>query len=160
MIVDLIPEPYRSRRRLRYLAGRMDELSVKNENVLRERVGYFGKQRLERDASDMGPGGRSCDGHVWYRMDGDKRREEDICTYEPLETDTLILNLLNEKQTRELLKERAADFSYRLDVESQDGRPCRFRATTYWDYDHVALNMRAITDEIFPSTLWASTRKP
>jgi len=109
----------------------------------------FAKRTLELDASDMDLGGGACDGRVWYRVDGNKRREEDMGTYEPFETDILILNLLNEKQTRQLLEEGAADFSYRLDVESHDGRPRRFRATAYSDYDHAALNMRAITDEVF-----------
>ncbi|MFB6229655.1 MAG: type IV pilus twitching motility protein PilT [Salinibacter sp.] len=148
-MINSIPEAYRGQRRLRYLAEKTDELSPEEESTLRGRIRRFAKRTLELDASDMDLGGRACDGHVWYRVDGDKRREEDMGTYEALETDILILNLLNEKQTRELLEEGAADFSYRLDVESHDGRPRRFRATAYSDYDHAALNMRAITDEVF-----------
>jgi len=148
-IIDSIPEAYRGQRRLRYLAEKTDELSPEEERTLRGRMRRFAKRTLELDASDMDLGGRACDGRVWYRVDGNKRREEDMGTYEPFETDILILNLLNEKQTRQLLEEGAADFSYRLDVESHDGRPRRFRATAYSDYDHAALNMRAITDEVF-----------
>jgi twitching motility protein PilT len=149
-IIDSIPDSYRGQRRLRHLAEETDKLSVEDENKLREWVNRFVKRTLELDASDMDMGGRACDGQIWYRVDGDKEREEDLGTYDPLETDILILNLLNEKQTNLLFKEGAADFSYRLeDVTGEDGRPRRFRATAYSDYDHAALNMRAITDEVF-----------
>jgi twitching motility protein PilT len=147
-IIDSIPESYRGQRRLRYLAEETDKLSVEDETALRERVERFAKRTLELDASDMDLGGRACNGNVWYRVEGDKRPEEDLGTYDPLETDILVLTLLNEKQTRQLLETGAADFSYRLDVEDSD-RPRRFRATAYSDYDHAALNMRAITDEVF-----------
>jgi len=148
-LIDSIPEAYRGQRRLRYLAEETTQLSVREETALRERIRRFAQRTLELDASDMDLGGRACDGNVWYRVDGDKRREEALGTYDPLETDILVLNLLNEKQTQELLRDGAADFSYRLDVEANDGRPRRFRATAYSDYDHAALNMRAITDEVF-----------
>ncbi|MFB6272762.1 MAG: type IV pilus twitching motility protein PilT [Salinibacter sp.] len=149
-IIESIPESYRGQRRLRHLAEETDKLSVEEENVLRKWVNVFVKRTLKMDASDMDLGGRACAGNVWYRVDGEKRPEEDLGTYDPLETDILVLNLLNEKQTRQLLEEGAADFSYRLeDVTGEDGRPRRFRATAYSDYDHAALNMRAITDEVF-----------
>ncbi|MFB6098869.1 MAG: type IV pilus twitching motility protein PilT, partial [Salinibacter sp.] len=149
-IIDSIPDSYRGQRRLRYLAEETDKLSVEEEKVLREWVNVFVKRTLTLDASDMDLGGRACAGNVWYRVEGEKRPEEDLGTYDPLETDILVLNLLNEKQTRQLLEEGAADFSYRLDdVTGEDGRPRRFRATAYSDYDHAALNMRAITDEVF-----------
>ncbi len=148
-IIDSIPDPYRGQRRLRYLAEQVDELPEEKSHVLGERANQFVRRTLELDASDMDLGGRACDGNVWYRVDGEKRREEELGTYDPLETDLLVLNLLNDKQTREFLEEGATDFSYRLEVEDND-RPRRFRATAYSDYDHAALNMRAISDEIFP----------
>lgn len=149
-LIESIPQSYRGQRRLRYLAEETEKLSVEEENLLRKWMNVFVKRTLTLDASDMDLGGRACAGNVWYRVDGDKRPEEELGTYDPLQTDILILNLLNEKQTRLLLEEGAADFSYRLeDVTGEDGRPRRFRATAYSDYDHAALNMRAITDEVF-----------
>ena len=149
-IIESIPEAYRGQRRLRYLAEKTSELSAEQETALRDHVNRFVRRTLELDASDMDLGGRACDGSIWYRVDGEKRREEEFGTYDPLETDILVLNLLNEKQTRQLLEQGAADFYYRLeDVTGEDGRPRRFRATAYSDYDHAALNMRAITDEVF-----------
>jgi len=112
-------------------------------------MNHFVRRTIELDASDMDLGGRACDGHVWYRIDGEKRRERDLGSYDPLETDVLILNLLNEKRKTQLLEEGATDFSYRLKIDDGD-RPRRFRATAYSDYDHAALNMRAINNEIFP----------
>jgi len=149
-LIDSVPKSYRGQRRLRYLAAGTDEFSEEETLALQEHVNRFVRRTVELDASDMDLGGRACDGNVWYRVDGKKRREEELGTYDPLETDVLVLNLLNEKQTTELLETGAADFSYRLDLDREDGRLRRFRATAYSDYDHAALNMRAISDEIFP----------
>ncbi|WP_431978701.1 type IV pilus twitching motility protein PilT [Salinibacter sp.] len=149
-IITSIPESHRGQRRLRYLAEQTAKLSPKRERALRDHVNQFVRRTLELDASDMDLGGRACDGNVWYRVDGEKRREDEFGAYDPLETDILVLNLLNEQQTQQLLEAGATDFSYRLeDVTGEDGRPRRFRATAYSDYDHAALNMRAITDEVF-----------
>jgi len=149
-LIDSIPASYRGQRRLRYLAEETSKLSAEEDAALRNWVDHFATRTIELGASDMDVGGRACDGQVWYRVEGEKRREEDLGSYEPLETDVLILNLLNEKQKEALLTEGAADFSYRLqNVTGEDGRPRRFRATAYSDYDHAALNMRAITDEVF-----------
>lgn len=149
-IIDSIPASYRGQRRLRYVAEQTDKLSEEQTRELGEIVEGFVQRTLELDASDMDVGGQACDGNIWYRIDGEKRREEELGTYDPLETDILVLNLLNDKRTRQLLEEGAADFSYELDVKGNDKGPRRFRATAYSDYDHAALNMRAIRDEIFP----------
>ena len=66
------------------------------------------------------------------------------------ETDVLLLNLLNEPQLRVLFEECSIDFSFQLPFTGTDGRRRRFRATVYYDYDHLGLNMRAITDEVRP----------
>lgn len=148
-IIDSIPESYRGQRRLQYLAEKTEDLSPEDERALQAYVDRFVRRTLELDASDMDLGGRSCDGNVWYRVDGEKRREKELGTYAPLETDVLVLNLLNDVQTKQLLEEGATDFSYWLDVDGKE-RPRRLRATVYSDYDHAALNMRAITDEVRP----------
>lgn len=147
-LIDTIPSSYRGQRRLQHLAEQTAELPNEASQVLKRWTNRFVRQTLELDASDMDLGGRACDGHVWYRVDGEKRRADDLGHHDPLETDIFILNLLNDKERNELLEDGATDFSYRLDMD--DGRSSRFRATAYSDYDHAALNMRAIGDEIFP----------
>jgi len=149
-LIQSIPDSHRGQRRLRFLAEGLQAFSSEDKAAMRDRVNRFVERTLELDASDMDLGGRACDGNVWYRVDGKKRREEKMGTYDPLETDLLVLNLLNDKQMRQLLEDGATDFSYRLPVAEDDGRPRRFRATAYSDFDHAALNMRAINDEIFP----------
>ena len=42
----------------------------------------------------------------------------------------------------------AIDFSYELPFAGRDGRARRFRGTIYHDVDHIALNLRVITDEV------------
>ncbi|GIV62524.1 MAG: hypothetical protein KatS3mg044_1390 [Rhodothermaceae bacterium] len=44
----------------------------------------------------------------------------------------------------------SVDFSFHIPIEGRDGRPRRFRATLYYDMEHLALNMRAISDELRP----------
>ena len=53
------------------------------------------------------------------------------------------LNLLNESLREQLLVDRSVDFSYQLPATDSGTRSPRFRATAYFDMEHVALNMRA-----------------
>jgi len=148
-IINSVPDNKRGQERLHHIAEKPQMLFDEDRQELEEVLQAFVRYMLVVDASDIDLGGRACDGTIWYRVDGEKKRYEELGTYSPLETDVLILNLLNERQLEIFLEEGAIDFSYSLDVEGE-ARPRRFRATAYSDYDHAALNMRAISDEIFP----------
>jgi len=149
-VIDAIPESIDGQERIYFLAEQVQSLLNEDRVKLRKRVDIFVEHMLKIGASDIDGGGRACDEHIWYRVDGDKRRHEEMGTYDPLETDMLFFNLLNDNQIEQVLEEGAIDFSYSLDVNGKNDRPRRFRATVYFDYDHVALNMRAITDEVRP----------
>ena len=149
-IMDAVPESIEGQERLYFLAEQVQSLLNEDRVKLRQRVDLFVEHMLKIGASDIDGGGEACDKHIWYRVDGEKRRHEEMGTYEPMETDILFFNLLNDDQIEHVLEEGAIDFSYSLDVEGKNGRPRRFRATIYFDYDHVALNMRSITDEVRP----------
>jgi twitching motility protein PilT len=66
------------------------------------------------------------------------------------ETDLLFLSLLTEKQKHVLIDRRSVDFSAELPNDNPDARPHRFRATCYFDVEHLGLNMRAINDKLRP----------
>lgn len=149
-IVEAIPESMHGEDQVRFLADQVNSLLEKDRSTLREHMRLFVKRTVDLGASDMDAGGMGCGGHFWFRVDGDKRPYEELGEYAVEETDVLFLNLLNERQMQVLFDAYSVDFSYQLPVEGQDGRPRRFRATCYFDNDHLALNMRAITDEIFP----------
>lgn len=148
-IIESIPDSKQGQERLRHIAEKPQLLFDEDREELEDIVRRFVRYMLTLEASDMDLGGRACDTSIWYRVDGDKERYPELGTYAPLETDVLITNLLNEQQLEVFEEEGAVDFSYNLQVEGED-RPRRFRATAYSDYDHAALNMRAISDEIFP----------
>ncbi len=104
---------------------------------------------LERDASDVEIGGYGTDGFVWFRIHGTKARVEDLPRLTQDETSVLILILLNLNQIKHLLVARNLDFSYSFHYEKLQ-KHVRFRADVYFDLDTLALNMRAISEEIRP----------
>ncbi len=120
-----------------------DETRLKLRKIFE---GYLYRM-LENKASDIDLGGPGCDKKIWYRIYGDKEPLED----EELtirETDFLLHNILMPTQRELLLKERNLDFSYTIDTESELDQ--RFRADTYFDLQHLALNMRRIDNTIRP----------
>ncbi len=149
-IVDSIPDSMYDEDRVRYMADQVNSLLEKDRLGLREHMQIFVKRTIDLAASDMDCGGMGCDGYFWYRVDGDKRRYEELGQYPYEETDLLFLNLLNERQMKILFEEHSVDFSYQMPLEGKDGKQRRFRTTTNFDNDHLGLNMRQITDEVFP----------
>ncbi len=149
-IVDSIPDSMYDEDRVRYMADQVNSLLEKDRLGLREHMQIFVKRTIDLAASDMDCGGMGCDGYFWYRVDGDKRRYEELGQYTYEETDLLFLNLLNERQMKILFEEHSVDFSYQLPLEGKDGKRRRFRTTCFFDNDHLGLNMRQITDEVFP----------
>ncbi len=149
-VLGSVPHSAQGEDRVRFLADQVHALLDKDRTHMREFFDQFARYMLEIGASDLDAGGPGCRGQIWYRVDGDKRPHEALGTFEEDETDFLFLNLLNERQMNVLFEEYSVDFSYQLPVEGKDGRRRRFRATLYFDYDRLALNMRAITDEVRP----------
>lgn len=149
-ILESVPPSLVGEDRARYLAEQVNALLDKDRTLLREHMQLLVKRMLELNASDLDMGGPGANGYVWYRVHGDKRPYEEIGTYLCDETALLILNLLTERQLQIFFEAYSLDFSYELPIEGRNGMPRRFRATVYFDMDHVALNMRAISDEIRP----------
>jgi twitching motility protein PilT len=100
-----------------------------------------------KNASDVDMGGEGTRGHVWYRIYGDKKPDETTGPFSADQMDVLLHALIMESQRKYLFEHRNLDFSYRLDA---DGKGYRFRADMYFDQDHLALNMRYITNRIRP----------
>ncbi len=147
-IVGAIPRTMQGEDRLRFLADQVNSLLEKDRTGLREIMEVLVRYTLDLGASDIDAGGTGCNGRIWYRVDGEKLPYEDLGAFSEDETDFLFLNLLNHNQMTVLFENYSVDFSYQLPMESPEGKRRRFRATIYFDYDHLALNMRAITDEV------------
>jgi twitching motility protein PilT len=147
-LLENVPHMLVGEDRVRYMSEQANALLDKDRTALREHVMSIAERMLELGASDMDGGGPACKGFIWYRINGDKVPREEMGEFTEDETDLLFLNLLTESQTNVLLEEYSVDFSFELPVRGADGRRRRFRATCYFDYDHLALNFRAITDEL------------
>jgi twitching motility protein PilT len=101
----------------------------------------------ENKASDFDFGGNGAQGKVWYRVFGAKRPDDSWGFFTTDESSLLIQNILSDRQRQFFYDKRNLDFSY---VLVSDERVLRFRADAYLDLDEVALNMRAIGDEVRP----------
>jgi twitching motility protein PilT len=150
-ILEGIPETAERQDRVRYLADQVESLLEEDQAELRRTMEQYIEHMLEIGASDIDMGGPGAAGKVWYRIDGDKRPDEAMGTDHDLdETDLLFLSLLDREQVDILFEEGSVDFSHQLPLKGQDGRRRRFRVTCYFDYDRLALNMRAIEDTTRP----------
>jgi len=98
---------------------------------------------IEREASDIEFGGYGSEGFTWMRIFGKKERVVDLPKFSMDESAILILSMLNENQRRYLMVTKSIDFSYTFMYERKREN-VRFRATCYFDLDHITLNMRAI----------------
>jgi twitching motility protein PilT len=102
---------------------------------------------LEQEASDLDLGGRAANGYVWYRIHGAKRPHPEVGRYDPDEANLLILALTTDRIRERLYERLSVDFSYELVYQ---GRRRRFRATAYLEDGYLALNMRALPEQVRP----------
>ncbi len=133
---------------LRHYAEEVGKLGQEDVMEMRAQVGMFAGHAITLGASDMDAGGPASRGQVWYRVSGDKKPCEALGRYDVEVTDVLFLSLLSTIQFEVLFRDLSADISYQ--IPDGDGGKLRFRTTIYLDCDHLALNMRAISEEIFP----------
>jgi twitching motility protein PilT len=127
------------------VVSRMDE-GVREK--LRGLMNHFLLRMLHMVASDIDLGGFGTQGQIWYRIHGVKRPDPTHGVYTPDEMNILIQGLMGDRQRNYLFENRNLDFSHMLYLESGEFR--RFRADAYFDLDQLALNMRAINNEIRP----------
>ncbi len=106
--------------------------------------GFLSKMR-DNSASDIDIGGFGAKGGVWYRVFGAKKPEESWGTFSAEESSIMIQNILTERQRQFFYDKRNLDFSYMFE---EDKRISRFRADVYLDMEEVALNMRAINEQV------------
>jgi twitching motility protein PilT len=134
-----------------YLKGIAKALRSLDEDQRRELTHHLEaliRHTVRLHASDLDMGGDASRGNIWYRIHGDKKPHPKLGTYTPAECNALILNLLSEVQTMNLLKNYAVDLSYQLLAGKDDGEWHRFRMTIYFDNENLALNVRAISNEL------------
>lgn len=122
-------------------------LSYEELGTLKAKLNEFLVYMRKIDASDIEVGGSTSQGHIWFRVYGNKKPYPDFGKFSIDETDILCQSILSDKQWERLLDWRASDFSH---VIANNGSYLRWRSTVYFDMGHLALNMRAISDKIYP----------
>lgn len=144
--LQLIPVQLAGPDRAEHIAKNLPSIDPKTRLELRKYLEYFLKQMSTLTASDIDLGGHGCDGKIWYRIHGAKKPWERGPEFSDDQFTLLILNLLSDRQIDLLVNEKSLDFSY-TSIENKNER---YRASSYFDLDHLALNMRKIEAEIRP----------
>jgi len=135
--------------RIRYTIENINKLQVDHKMILFQLMNHILESMIEQQASDVEIGGYGTQGHVWFRIFGNKERALDLPRFTEDEATLLIVNLLNQNQCKILLEEKNLDFSYSFKYEKSQ-TVFRFRADVYYDLDCLALNMRSIQVSVRP----------
>ena len=147
-LADDIPPHLFGEARQQVISEHLEEQPDETKIVLKKHLDSFLERMKKLEASDIDFGGPGCAQQIWFRVHGNKRPEPDLQKYELTETDILISNLLTKSELEQLFRNRYLDMSYRV-YESDHDRWTRFRATLYFELNHLAVNMRRINDSIF-----------
>jgi twitching motility protein PilT len=125
----------------------VSKASPAERTAVRKLMDYFLLRMQKLNASDIDMGGYGTAGRVWYRSYGDKKPDNELPQFTMDEMSLLIQGVLVERQRLFLYENRNLDFSYTV---MQDETMFRYRADAYFDLDHLALNMRAISASVRP----------
>lgn len=132
-----------------WYAAHISSLSHDTRQAARAILHRLAHRMVERGASDLDVGGPATGEQIWLRVDGVKQPDPSIGRLTPQEADFLLLSLLSSRQRDQLLATRSLDHTYTIQVDdAPQGR--RFRASFYFDQQHVALSMRMLEGEPRP----------
>lgn len=128
---------------MHWYAEQLDGISFDDRDLVVDYFEGLARKMIDLNASDLELGGPGCNGRAWYRVDGEKRPNEEAGRFDLNEIDLILLTLLAPFQQEKLFKRYAVDFGYSLPVDENEA-PRRFRATIYNDNKHLALSMRML----------------
>jgi len=146
-VLNDIPKHFADVERQMHIRYKLKMLSAGELGLLKTKIdGYLTKMR-EENASDIEIGGSTAKGQVWFRIFGKKQPKPDFGELSLDQANVICQSTLTDKNWERLLEWRASDFSY---VLQNNGSTFRWRTTVYFDMGNLALNMRAISDKIYP----------
>jgi twitching motility protein PilT len=146
-IAAAIPDTAPGMERQMLIGDLVAKQSPAERTAVRKLMDSYLMKMIKSSASDIDLGGLGTNGFIWYRVYGDKKPDKTLGTFKYDEFNVLIQAILIERQRLFLYENRSLDFSYTLYV---DEKMHRFRASAYFDLDHLALNMRAINAVVRP----------
>lgn len=142
-----VPQTIVGKERQEAIGSLVQTQSENTKLFLRDILEQYLLKMQELEASDIDIGGAGCDGKIWYRIYGEKRTDDDARNWTFDETDILLQNILMESQRDYLYQNRYVDFSYRVRI---NGEWLRFRATIYFELNHLGINMRLVDPKVRP----------
>lgn len=145
--VKAIPQGLMGPDRVNYIVENIEKIEPDDKDTLIKFFNHLLSVMIDREASDIEVGGPGTVNYIWFRIQGIKKRVQDLPNLKIDEATLLIAVLLNKNQVRHLLVNRNLDFSYTF-RHLQKNMNVRFRADAYFDLDSLALNMRAISTKI------------
>ena len=101
---------------------------------------------LGKGASDLDMGGPACNGSIWLRIDGRKRKHLNWVTIRLDQANVLLLSLLTETQRIDLFGSYSLDHSRQLQAGPDGGTWYRYRTSMYFDNEYLGFNIRAISN--------------
>ena len=141
-----IPQQYQGADRVQFISERMEALSSDERFLLRKTIEALIGQMEVLNASDIDFGGHGCAGKIWYRIHGSKKPWLQGPNFSHDQYNLLILSILSDRQISNLIRNKSLDFSFEPVTSKND----RYRASVYFDLNHLGLNMRRIENEIRP----------
>ena len=149
-ICDSIPKTLQGMERARFVSDHIKALNHDERAELQSVVEHFMRYMIAAGASDIDAGGPASQGTVWSRIDGDKKSRLELGRYTMDEMNILILSILTPEQIDQLLDRCAVDLSYQVMGGIDKGTWYRYRISIYFDNDGIAMNIRAIANELRP----------
>lgn len=141
-----IPAQYKGADRVQFISKRIESMTSDERFLLRKMVESLIGQMEVLSASDIDFGSHGCAGKIWYRIHGSKKPWRQGPNFTHDQYNLLILSILSDRQIDFLIRNKSLDFSFEPVTNEDD----RYRASVYFDLNHLALNMRRIENEIRP----------
>jgi len=145
--VKSIPQGLFGPDRTNYIIDKVEQFTVEEKDTLIKFFNHILTVMVDREASDIEIGGPGTANYIWFRVQGIKKRVNDLPNLKLDESTALISLLINKNQQRHLIVNRNLDFSYTF-RHVQKNLGVRFRADVYFDLDRLTLNMRAIYSKL------------
>ena len=146
-IAATVPDTAPGMERQMLIGDLVSRQSPAERTALRKLMDSFLMRMSRMNASDIDMGGYGTANHIWYRVYGEKRPDKDLGRFTLDECSVLIQSILIERQRLFLYENRNLDLSYSI---IENDRMFRFRCNVAFDLDHLAMNMRAISNVIRP----------
>lgn len=136
--------------RHRFIRDLIDRQTDEVKIALKRQLDAILVRMRQLEASDIELGGPGNLEQIWLRIHGKKAPVPELGRLSLDESDVLINNILIDRELETLLDRKSLDFSYRIRYPAKEQQWVRFRTTVYFELQHLALNMRLISNTVRP----------